>query len=134
MSCPCGAAADFGEHCEPLLDGMPAATAESLMRSRYTAYVRLQQDDARAADHLWRSWHPRTRPATVEPSPGMRWTGLDVRSAEAGGEGDDVAVVEFVARWESGQGRHRQSGEIHERSEFARRGGRWVYVRGDDLA
>lgn len=106
MSCPCGAAADFGEHCEPLLDGVPAATAESLMRSRYTAYVRLQQDDARAADHLWRSWHPRTRPATVE----------------------------FVARWESGQGRHRQSGEIHERSEFARRGGRWVYVRGDDLA
>ena len=134
MSCPCGAAAPFPEHCEPLLDGVPAATAESLMRSRYTAYVRLQQDDARAADHLWRSWHPRTRPATVEPSPGMRWTGLDVRSAEAGGEGDDVGVVEFVARWESGQGRHRQSGEIHERSEFARRGGRWLYVRGDDLA
>lgn len=128
MSCPCGADAPFAEHCEPLLDGAPAATAEALMRSRYTAYVRLQQDDARAADHLWRTWHPRTRPGTVEPSPGLRWTGLEVLAAEAGGEGDTSGLVEFVARWESGEREHRQTGELRERSEFSRRGGRWVYV------
>ena len=29
------------------------------MRSRYTAFV------LRDADHLWRTWHPRTRPAQV---------------------------------------------------------------------
>lgn len=127
--CHCGSESPFAEHCEPLIEGTPATTAERLMRSRYSAYVLLQQGDARAADHLWRTWHPRTRPDVVEPSPGLTWTGLTVLRTEDGGEGDDTGVVEFVARWESGEGEDRQTGELRERSDFVRRGGRWVYLQ-----
>ena len=128
QACPCGAGTPFAEHCGPVLDGTPAATAEALMRSRYTAYALLQQGDQRAADHLWRTWHPRTRPEVVEPGPGLRWVGLEVTQTRAGGPQDDPGVVAFVARWTTGEGEHRPDGELVERSDFARRGGRWVYV------
>ena len=42
------------------------------MRSRYTAYV--LGDGA----HLFRSWHPRTRPGDTAPDPRVRWLGLEV--------------------------------------------------------
>ena len=79
------------------------------MRSRYTAHVRGD------ADHLFRTWHPRTRPDDVRPDPTTRWTGLRVLAAE----GD---TVEFVASWEGGA--------MHEVSRFEQRAGRWVYVDG----
>ena len=83
------------------------------MRSRYTAYA------VGDVDHVWRTWHPRTRPAEVTPTPG-EWRGLTVLRTEAGGPEDDTGVVEFRAEHESGS--------MHEVSEFARRGGRWFYV------
>lgn len=83
------------------------------MRSRYTAHA------TGDADHLFRTWHPRTRPDDIALDPTTRWTGLRIVSAE----GD---TVEFVASSETGQ--------MHERSRFERRGGRWVYVDGDRLS
>lgn len=130
QGCRCGADAPFAAHCESLLDGEPAATAEALMRSRYTAYALLQQGDSRAAAHLWRTWHPRTRPATVEPSPGLRWTGLTVRGSSGGGDDDATGQVRFVAAWEIGEGATRQHGELAETADFVRRGARWVYLEG----
>lgn len=132
-ACPCGADAPFATHCEPLLDGEAAATAEALMRSRYTAYELLQRGDSRAADHLWRTWHPRTRPERVEPSPGLRWTGLSVTATVGGAQDDLDGRVHFRASWETGEGDTYQSGAHAEASSFVRRGGRWVYVSGDDL-
>lgn len=130
-ACPCGDPVPFVEHCEPVVDGRPAPTAERLMRSRYTAYALLQQQDSRAADHLWRTWHPRTRPKVVEPSPGLSWVGLTVDAAEAGGASDAEGTVTFTARWEIGEGDGLQRGTLAERSTFGRRGGRWVYVSGE---
>ena len=37
--CPCGSGTAYGACCGPLHDGAPAATAEALMRSRYTAFA-----------------------------------------------------------------------------------------------
>ncbi len=100
------------------------------MRSRYTAFA------TGAADHLFRTWHPRTRPGTVDLDPSTRWTGLTVLRTVDGGPEDDHGVVEFVASWDGrgvrsagpgGAGR----GELHEVSRFSRRGGRWLYVDGD---
>ena len=90
------------------------------MRSRYTAYA------VGDLDHVWRTWHPRTRPAAVEPSPGLVWRGLTVLRTEAGGPDDDSGVVEFRADFRGGDG----DGSMHETSEFARRAGRWFYVAG----
>ncbi len=88
------------------------------MRSRYTAYA------VGDVDHVWRTWHPRTRPEEVTPTPGMSWTGLTVLRTEAGGPDDATGVVEFRAEHTS------PDGSLHEVSRFERRAGRWVYVDG----
>lgn len=82
------------------------------MRSRYAGYA------LGAADYVWRTWHPRTRPLAVTPDPEVRWTGLVVHDAT-----DDE--VEFTASFERvGTG----PGTLHERSRFERRAGRWFYL------
>ena len=56
-----------------------AATAEELMRSRYSAYA------VGDLDYVWRTWHPRTRPETVTPSDEV-WTGLEIVDTVAGAQ------------------------------------------------
>lgn len=119
--CPCGSGSPYRSCCEPFLDGAPAPTAERLMRSRYTAYARGHEN------HLFRTWHPATRPADVRPDPGITWLGLEVVRTEAGGPDDETGTVEFVARYRTAAGDR----ALRERSRFERRGGRWVYRDGD---
>jgi len=124
--CPCGSGRMFAHCCGPYLSGAARpATAEALMRSRYSAYV--EHDDA----YLLASWDPRTRPDDPHPSAdhGNTWTGLRILRTEAGGEDDDEGVVEFVASCEL-RGRPAQ---LHEISRFRRAGdGRWLYLDGDN--
>lgn len=91
------------------------------MRSRYTAYALHQ------ADHVFRTWHPRTRPDRPLVDPDVAWEGLRIVRVEAGGPDDDMGTVEFVAR---NRGPHGH-GELHEVSRFARRAGRWFYLDAD---
>ena len=93
------------------------------MRSRYAAYARGR------TDYVFRTWHPRTRPAEVDPVPGLVWTGLTILATEAGGLDDAEGVVEFEARHDGPGG----PGVLHERSRFVRRGERWVYLAGEFL-
>lgn len=86
------------------------------MRSRYAAYATGE------ADYLFRTWHPRTRPANVTVDPDVVWKGLDVTDVVAGGSDDVVGEVEFTATYDDAA--------MHERSRFERRGGRWVYLDG----
>lgn len=81
------------------------------MRSRFSAYA------AGEIDYVFRTWHPRTRPDDLAPDPDLAWTWLEVLDAT----GDEV---EFVAHYDSPSG----PGELHERSVFEQRAGRWVYV------
>ncbi len=87
----------------------PAPDAESLMRSRYTAFVRER------ADYLLATWHASTRPASIDFEPGVKWLGLDVRSRSV--LDADHAEVEFVARQRNGAG---VASRLHERSRFVR--------------
>ena len=103
----------------PGLEASAAPDAESLMRSRYTAFV------CERADYLQATWHASTRPADLDFEPGARWLGLQVRSHRATGE--DLAEVEFVARYRVGG----RAVRLHETSRFVREGGRWLYVDGD---
>jgi SEC-C motif-containing protein len=86
------------------------------MRSRYTAYV---LDDV---DHVFRTWHPATRPDGLESLASVDWLGLEVLDVVEGGPADDDGIVEFRAT--------HAGGAMHERSRFTRRAGRWVYVDG----
>jgi SEC-C motif-containing protein len=118
-ACPCGRPLRY-EHCCGRWHAGPlhlqAPDAESLMRSRYSAFVR------ELAGYLMDTWHPSTRPPDLEFEPGLRWLGLDVKRHEP--QGEDRAIVEFVARSKLGGRAHR----LHETSRFVREGGRWFYV------
>jgi SEC-C motif-containing protein len=120
MHCPCGLG-QYADHCGRLHAGAAAGDAEALMRSRYSAYA------LGLADYLLATWHPSTRPASLDlrEDPPLRWLGLDVKRHAADG---DTAVVEFVARHRQGGGR---AGRLHETSRFVREAGRWYYVDGD---
>jgi SEC-C motif-containing protein len=120
-ACPCGSGNTYPACCEPLHDNrVQPTTAEQLMRSRYSAYA------LGRLDHVFRTWHPRTRPEQVEPSHGLTWTGLTILDTEAGLAGDDEGVVEFEAAYRTKAG----PGVLHERSRFLRRAGRWCYLDG----
>ncbi|HEY9308601.1 MAG TPA: YchJ family metal-binding protein [Microbacterium sp.] len=119
--CPCGTGDLFDGCCAPALRGTPPATAEALMRSRYTAFV---VGDAR---YLEETWHPGTRPDDLALDAAQRWTGLEIVDVDAGTEGDTRGVVEFRATWRHGRDR----GLLHERSRFLRRSGRWWYMDGE---
>ncbi|NII12184.1 YchJ family metal-binding protein [Oleiagrimonas sp. C23AA] len=123
-ACPCGSGLAYEPCCAPLHAGAAAASAEALMRSRYSAYVR------KDAAYLQRSWHASTRPESLDMDDGGQptWLGLDVRRHETDG---DRAVVEFVARFRIGGSRAQR---LHEISRFVREEGQWYYVDGDHPA
>jgi SEC-C motif-containing protein len=120
-ACPCGTGRGYDACCGVLHAGAPAADAEALMRSRYSAYVR---EDA---DYLLRSWHDSTRPAELSfDEPATRrpvWLKLDVLRHDV--TGDDTAEVEFVARYRVGGG---SVVRMREHSRFVREGGHWFYL------
>lgn len=121
--CPCDSGRPYAACCGPLHGGEPAASAEALMRARYSAFV------LERADYLLRSWHPSTRPATVEFAAGTRWLGLRVEQQRQTGEAR--AEVEFLARFRVGGG---SAVRQRERSRFLYEDGHWYYLDGDPLA
>lgn len=128
--CPCGSGRAYAGCCQPYHQGQPAATAEALMRSRYSAYV------LELEAYLLASWHPSTRPESLDlaAEPRPKWQGLEIHSPAAcpsgSGPDDDQAHVEFVARYRV-QGKAER---LHEISRFVREGGHWFYVDGTFVA
>ena len=89
------------------------------MRSRYTAYVHLNEH------YLRQTWYITTRPASgfLSESDAIKWLSLNVvHHHEDGADG----TVEFVARYKV-QGR---ANKLHEVSRFVREDGRWFYLDG----
>ena len=122
-TCCCGSAQPYAACCGRLHCGAEnAATAEALMRSRYSAYV------LGLEPYLLASWHPSTRPESLDlaGAAGTKWLGLEIRRQQ---QADDAhASVEFVARYRVGGRGHR----LHEVSHFIREDGRWYYVAGEE--
>ena len=120
--CPCGSTRPHPECCGLWHAGAPAPDAQSLMRSRYTAYVLCNER------YLLATWHPSTRPGSIPFNKNQKWLGLSVIDART--TGDDSAEVEFIARSRvSNAAAVRQ----HERSRFVRESGKWFYVDGDSM-
>jgi len=136
--CPCGGP-DFATCCGPYLAGTALPpTAQTLMRSRYTAFTRTDEP------YLLATWHPSTRPAEplFDAHDATRWLGLEIKSAlrlrqrkaelpDDPDQNPDRDTVEFVARFKIG-GRAQR---LHEVSRFVREPGpdgvpRWFYLDG----
>ncbi|MET9592613.1 YchJ family metal-binding protein [Streptomyces sp. NPDC006516] len=116
--CPCGLPAAYGDCCGRFHAGTAAPTCEALMRSRYSAFV------VRDAGYLLRTWHPETRPPSVDFDPAMRWTGLEILEATEGSAFHTTGTVTFRAHY-SDDGR---PDALHEKSRFVRHDGAWVYA------
>lgn len=124
-ACPCGSGRRYADCCSRLhLSVKNEITAEALMRSRYSAYV------LKLADYLLASWHPSTRPGSLDlaEDDGTKWLGLEIKRSQQ--QDENHATVEFVARYRIDGRGHR----LHEISRFVREDGCWFYVDGDIIA
>jgi len=124
--CPCGSGSPYSACCGPIISGKKdAATAQELMRSRYTAFTQAN------VDYLMRSHSAKTRPIKERKSiekwaKSVVWMGLTIVSTQYGEANDETGYVEFKALYlENGKPE-----QIHEKSFFQRENAKWVYVSG----
>jgi SEC-C motif-containing protein len=119
--CSCESGKSFNLCCQPYLEQtLDAPTAEALMRSRYTAFVLLDEN------YLRYSWHPDTCPKDIHLDENSQWLGLKIKNTLAGGEHDESGEVEFVARSKI----NGKASRLRENSRFSRFDNRWVYLDG----
>jgi SEC-C motif-containing protein len=116
--------------CEPLhREKQRAATAEELMRSRYSAFVFAEVNYLIAT-------HPDSSTPLLQRRKELskncreaRWLGLKIKAVEAGGVGDLEGTVRFEATFGAGGQRNVMS----EISLFQRRDGNlkgnWLYIK-----
>lgn len=129
MKCPCTSGKDYASCCEPILTRkQKAATAEQLMRSRYTAYatgnvewiVESQSPDGRAFVD---------RKATEEWSRRATWHRLEVVETKDGGAGDSEGFVDFKAYYTIAD----EDITHHEVASFRKEDGEWFFVDGIEV-
>ncbi|MFT5698233.1 MAG: SEC-C motif-containing protein [Desulforhopalus sp.] len=120
--CPCDSGKEYSACCLPILtDHKLALTAETLMRSRYTAF---SQEDT---DHILRTWIQNKRPSALNFADNpVTWIGLVINNTVEGKETDTKGQVDFTSTYiEDGQ--LCALGEI---SNFSKIDGLWYYVNG----
>ena len=124
--CPCGSSTAYSECCEPLITGRrTATTAEQLMRSRYSAYVKV------ATEYLYSTTHPAHREnydhkGTQEWAENSDWEGLEIVEARRGGPEDSTGEVEFIARF----GEKGTTRAHHELALFKKDEATWFFTDG----
>ena len=124
--CPCTSGKTYDRCCGPFIEGAQApATAEQLMRSRFSAYA-LGKVDYLIATRCAEKRGGEDREELAQYCKAVRCVGLKIAGREKGGPGDSEGIVTFHA---SLQANGKRSLHI-ETSSFAREDGRWVYVDG----
>lgn len=123
--CPCGSQESFTNCCKPILGGKAAPTAESLMRSRYSAYVKGN------IQYLIDSVHPKYNSevdanALQVWSEKSQWLGLKILKTQKGKEADTEGTVEFIATYKQKE----ETIEHHEVGFFKKEKGKWWFCEG----
>lgn len=119
-NCYCGNPIPFSDCCEPYIKGIKAApTAETLMRSRYSAYA------VHAIEYLLKTTHISQRKyhskkGIEQWAVSNQWVKLEVLQATE-------KTVEFKAYFLDDQ---LQPQVHHEKSTFKQQNGHWFYVDG----
>ena len=128
--CPCLSGMNYESCCEPLhREKQRAATAEQLMRSRYSAFVFAEINYLIAT-------HPDSSTPLLQRRKELRkncrearWLGLKIKAVEAGGVEDLEGMVKFEATFGAGG----QRNVMTETSLFQRRDGDrkgdWLYIK-----
>ena len=128
--CPCLSGMSYERCCQPLhLGEQWAATAEQLMRSRYSAFAFADVDYLIAT-------HPDVATPLLQRRKELRkncrearWLGLQIKAVEAGGVDDLEGIVTFEATFAAGGQRNLMT----ETSLFQRKDGdpkgHWLYIK-----
>ena len=131
MNCYCCSDKNFEDCCQLFIVGAAKpATAEMLMRSRYSAYA------TGAVEYLLRSTHPSTRKfhdadAIEIWAKSNVWQKLEIVSKSAGEARDKKGTVEFKAYFAD---ENDQPQIHHELSNFEKYLGKWFFVDGKILS
>lgn len=121
-NCLCGSGLPYSQCCGLYHSGekLPA-TAETLMRSRFTAYA------MRDAGYLSSTWDAAKCPEVIDFSKEKaEWHRMEIIETKKGGAQDSKGLVEFKAYFI-------QDGEeyaLHEISRFIKNNNRWYYLDG----
>jgi SEC-C motif-containing protein len=120
IKCYCGSLKIFQECCEPVINGLKkAATAEALMRSRYSAY------SIHHADYLIKTTHVSqqkyySKAQILNWATSNKWINLKI-----------ISTTEFTVEFEAYFLDSKQQSKIHyELSNFVFENGNWFYVDG----
>ena len=114
--CPCESGKNYKNCCCQYIEKeTDAPDVETLMRSRYTAFVQMNEA------YLRHSWHPETCPENLNLDANTKWLGLEIKHLNETREN----TVEFVARYKIAGKAFR----LHEVSLFTQHHNRWVYLR-----
>ncbi|SFW25953.1 YchJ family protein [Cellulophaga fucicola] len=129
MQCPCNPTQLYKNCCEKAhTDIRTVETAEELMRSRYSAFVLAN------IDYLQKSHYSKTRPSKREKKEiedwtnSVHWVKLAIVDTIDGLKTDTKGVVEFKAFFME----DKQVIILHEKSNFCKENGHWVYVDGSN--
>lgn len=122
VPCPCGTRRKFGACCALYINGTPAPDAQTLMRSRYTAYV------VGALDHVAATHAPEVRDdfnrAEAERLARVcQFQELEIRKVVENGHS---AQIDFLIRFR----RDNKDMMQVELADFRREDGRWLYAGG----
>jgi len=129
VECPCSSQKKYEDCCAPFHEGKKApATAEELMRSRYSAFVKHE------IDYIVDTHHPETRSSVDKDeievwAKDSDWKGLEILGTQAGQSGDVEGLVDFVANYEA------KGEEVthKERSLFKKHEGTWYFFNAASL-
>jgi SEC-C motif-containing protein len=119
-TCYCGSQKNFQNCCEPIIKGTErAATAEFLMRSRYSAYVTHEADYLLATTHISeRKYYSKSE--IINWATSNQWLQLEIIKTTEN-------TVEFKAYFLDSK---LQKQIHHELSTFKLENGSWFYVDG----
>lgn len=126
-NCPCGGKRSYQQCCQRFHSGAESAqTAEQLMRSRYSAFVKAN------VAYLLHTRHASTRdldnPQQLQRSCEVtQWTRLDIKQCQQGRANDKVGTVSFSAHYTEGG----KPGVLSETSRFVKEGQQWYYLDGE---
>jgi SEC-C motif domain protein len=123
-NCPCGSGQTSEVCCIPVIGGKrQAATAEELLRARYTAFTRGD------VDFIVDTHHSRTRDEVKRDeiedwSKNSVWHGLKIVQSEAGKATDQAGSIVFCAEFTAQEKRN----EHWEQAIFEKEDGQWRFL------
>jgi SEC-C motif-containing protein len=103
-----------------------APTAETLMRSRYSAFA-IGDFNYIAATQKLKDEPNQNGEDIQESNEHTKWIKLEINATEDGLEKDKTGVVAFSAHFKEGK----HIGRLSERSIFKKEKGKWFYISGE---